>query len=346
MSKLKVGIIGASGYGGAELLRLLLTHNQVEVVGIYSRSYLGKPMHELYPGFYEISELIFSDEDALVAASDVIFASLPHGISEPIARKCADANKRFIDLGADFRLHDEADYEAWYNLPFKEKALHEQAVYGLSEIYPKQIKQANIIGNPGCYPTSIALAMYPLMKLDIDFDQHIIIDAKSGVTGAGKEPSEGSHFPNVNEAFHPYKVAEHRHTPEIEQTLSEMRNDTIHITFVPHLLPVSRGIISTVYVKLKDAIALDDIHQHYVETYQTHRFVRVLEQGKMANLKYVQYSNYCDISVHYDKRTHTLIVVSAIDNMVKGAAGQAIQNMNLMYGFAEDEGLKLIPPSF
>lgn len=346
MNKIQVGIIGASGYGGAELLRLLLNHNQVEIAGINSRSYIGKPICELYPGFQAISDLVFTDEDAVIAASDLIFASLPHGISEPIAKKCADANKCFIDLGADFRLHDEADYQAWYNVPFKEKALHEQAVYGLSEIYPEQIKQAKIIGNPGCYPTSIALALYPLMTTNYAFDEHVIIDAKSGVTGAGKELSEGSHFPNVNEAFHPYKVANHRHTPEIEQTLTEMHKQKVQITFVPHLLPISRGIISTIYVKMDEAINFEDLYQHYVDTYKNHTFVRVLENGKCANLKYVQYSNYCDISLHYDTRTHTLVLVSAIDNMVKGAAGQAIQNMNLMYGFAEDEGLKLIPPSF
>lgn len=346
MEKLKVGVIGASGYAGAELVRLLLSHPNVEIGGIYSRSYTGKPISDLYPGFQSVSYLVFDDEDSVIHNSDVIFASLPHGISEKYAKKCFDANKKFIDVGADFRLYDEEDYKEWYNLPYNEKELHKESVYGLSEIYKDKIKDATIIGNPGCYPTSVSLAMYPILANALQSNDHIIIDAKSGVTGAGKELSEVTHFPTINEGFHPYKVAQHRHTPEIEQSLSDFAKKDITITFVPHLLPVNRGIISTIYCKVNPEVTLEEIHTLYCDTYINHKFVRVLPLEKVSDLKYVTYSNYCDISLHLDKRTNTLIVVSAIDNMVKGAAGQAIQNMNIMYGFEEDAGLNYIPPSF
>lgn len=345
MEKIKVGIIGASGYAGSELLRLLLMHPKVSIVGIYSRSYQGKKISELYPGFQNICDLVFIKAEKVIESSDIVFASLPHGISEAYAKQCRDQKKKFIDLGADFRLYDEKAYQTWYQLAYKQPDLHQDSVYGLSEIYKEKIKQAPIIGNPGCYPTAVAFALYPILKQGIK-NKHIIIDAKSGVSGAGKEPSETSHFVNVNEGFHPYKVAMHRHTPEIEQTLSEMAKAKISITFVPHLLPINRGIITTNYVELAEEYSLEAIHTLYSEAYQKHKFIRVLPLGADANLKYVQYSNYCDISLHLDTRNHTLIVVSAIDNMIKGAAGQAIQNMNIMYELEEDMGLNFIPPSF
>ena len=346
LTKIKAGVIGASGYAGAELVRLLSTHPNVELVGINARSYIGQSISDLYPSFYQIIDLIFEEEDNVIAKSDVIFASLPHGVSEPIAKKCMQANKVFIDLGADFRLYEEKDYQEWYHLNYQEKALHEQAVYGLSELFADQIKTANIIGNPGCYPTSIALACAPMLQSEWMLDSHIIIDSKSGTTGAGKGLSETSHFPRLNESFAPYKVGGHRHTPEIEQTLSILANDKVSVTFTPHLLPVNRGIISTIYIKCKDNISLEKVHQHYVDFYQNHQFVRVLPLSRTADLKYIKYTNYCDISLHMDARTNTLIVVGCIDNMVKGAAGQAIQNMNIRFGLAEYAGLQAIPASF
>lgn len=346
MGKVKAGIVGASGYAGAELVRLLWNHPFVEVSAISSKSYTGKQISDLYPGFYKICDMEFEEEDDVIEKSDIIFASLPHGLSEPIARKCYDAHKKFIDLGADFRLQDEADYQEWYKLAYKDPELHKLAVYGLPELFREKIKGASIIGNPGCYPTSIVLALAPIMKMGVINEKDIIIDAKSGTTGAGKGLSETTHFPRCNESFAPYKIGAHRHTPEIEQTLSELCGEQTNITFTPHLLPVNRGIISTIYLNLTDEVNIEDLHDAYTKFYEQEQFVRVLPLGSTADLKYIKYSNYCDISIHFDERNHRLILVSAIDNMVKGAAGQAIQNLNILYEFDEGTGLGMIPASF
>lgn len=346
MKKIQAGVIGASGYAGAELVRLLLQHPYAQVAAISSQSYSGQSIADLYPGFYQVCDLVFEDEDSVIAKSDIVFASLPHGLSEPLARKCFDAQKRFIDLGADFRLRKESDYQQWYHLSYQDPALHTQAVYGLPELFREDIKKAKIIGNPGCYPTSIALALAPLMKLGIANETNIIIDSKSGTTGSGKGLSELTHFPRCNEAFAPYKIGSHRHTPEIEQTLSDICGNPVSISFTPNLLPINRGILSTIYVELMDACALAKLWEAYAMAYANEPFVRVLPLGKVADLKFVKYSNYCDISLHMDERNHRLILVSAIDNMVKGAAGQAIQNMNILYDLDEDSGLRYVPASF
>ena len=346
MDKIKVGIIGASGYAGAELVRLLLNHPNAEISGIYSKSNEGDKINSLYPSFNNICELYFEDKDKVIEGADIVFASLPHGLSEEIAKKCDELNKKFIDLGADFRLHDEEDYKEWYKLDYHEKSLHKKQVYGLSEVFVDQIKDATLIGNPGCYPTSIGLALYPALRNKLINLDHIIIDSKSGATGAGKGLSDNTHFPRANESFAPYKIAEHRHTPEIEQTIYLISKEKCKITFVPHLLPVNRGIVSTIYVDLKENYDLETIYHIYKNTYKDKKFVRILDLGKTSDLKYIKYSNYCDISLHLDKRNNRLIIVSCIDNMVKGAAGQAIQNMNIMYGLEEDTGLNYIPASF
>lgn len=345
MKPIHVGIIGANGYVGAELIRLLLQHPHVETIAIYSRSNEKEQLASIYPNFYTITNLTFVNEEVLFNESDVIFTSLPHGVSEEYALKCLSMNKRCIDLGADFRLDNEADYQEWYNLPYKYQELHKESVYGLSEIYHSAIKSAKIIGNPGCYPTAIALGLYPLLANQLYSSSHIIIDAKSGITGAGKNVSDTTHFANVYDGFHPYNVAKHRHTPEIRQTLSKFSGSDMHVTFVPHLLPINRGIIATMYVQVAK-IQLDTLHQLYVDTYKNHPFVRVLDLHKTSDIKYVKYSNYCDISLFYDETNQTCIIVSAIDNMVKGAAGQAIQNMNIIYGFDETSGLTTIPYAF
>ena len=350
---IKVSIIGATGYAGAELVRLLLSHPKAELKNISSKSFVGETINKIYPNLNKYCEKILTDEDSAIEDSDVVFASLPAGLSDEIAKKCFEKKILFIDLGADFRLSNEEDYKKWYKKDYKYKEIHNEAIYSIPEIIKydnfynkKDLKKAKIIGNPGCYPTSIGLALAPALANKIIEKEDIIIDSKSGATGAGRELTLNTHFAECNEAFAPYKIAEHRHTPEIEQTLSNIYGDEIKITFVPHLLPLNRGILSTIYAKLKDKNSLENIFNLYKEFYKDAKFVRVLNIGNIANLKNVKYSNYCDISIHIDERTNKLIIVSAIDNMVKGAAGQAIQNMNIALGFEEDAGLDIIPPAF
>lgn len=344
-SKIKVGIIGATGYAGVELLRLLLSHPYVDIAAISSVSYEGKPISEVYPNLKDICDDILVDETAVVTKSDVVFASLPHGLSEPIAKKCVEKGALFIDLGADFRLYNEKDYQEWYQLNYHEKAIHQDAVYCIPELHRAQLAGKKIVGNPGCYPTSIALGLAPLFQNHLAKKDGIIIDSKSGVSGSGRSLSQMTHYPDCNEAFAPYKIAQHRHTPEIEQTLSNLSGEDVTITFVPHLLPVNRGILSTSYVELKDNTPLSDIYKLYKDFYQDEQFVRVLDLGNIANIKNVRLSNYCEISLHKDERTNRLIVVSAIDNMVKGAAGQAIQNMNILCGIPENTAINMVTPA-
>lgn len=345
-TKIKAGIIGATGYAGVELVRILASHPQVELAAISSVSFEGKDISEVYPQLAGLVQKTLVNEDEVIAAGDVVFASLPHGLSEPIAAKCMAQGKVFIDLGADFRLYDEADYKQWYGLDYGDKALHAQAVYALPELYRDSIASARVLGNPGCYPTSIALALAPLLQSGAGDSSGIIIDSKSGVTGAGRTPAQGYHFPECNETFAPYKVAGHRHTPEIEQTLSGLAGTKVTVTFVPHLLPINRGILTTAYCSLTKPLDLDALHGLYTARYAGEPFVRVLPKGGTASVKTVRHSNFCDISVHLDERTNRAIIVSAIDNMVKGAAGQAVQNMNLVFGLTETTGLMMIPPCF
>jgi len=343
--KIKVGIIGATGYAGVELLRLLLSHPYVEIASLSSVSFEGKPISEVYPNLKDICDDVLTNEEEVLEKSDVVFASLPHGLSEPFGKKCVEQDKLFIDLGADFRLYDEKDYTEWYNLPYKEKDLHKVAVYCIPELHRSLLKGKKIIGNPGCYPTSISLGLAPLFVNDLAVEDRIIIDSKSGVSGSGRGLSQMTHYPDCNEAFAPYKIAVHRHTPEIEQNLSGLAKRKVTITFVPHLLPVNRGILSTMYVDLKENKSIDELLSLYKEFYKNEKFVRVLDKGNIANIKNVRLSNYCEVSLHKDERTNRLIVVSAIDNMVKGAAGQAIQNMNIALEIPEDTAINMITPS-
>lgn len=344
--KIKVGIIGATGYAGIELVRLLLAHKNVELTALSSVSFEGRPICEIYPSLNEICDMTLTDEDKVIESCDVVFTSLPSGLSEPLAEKCQKSGAKLIDLGADFRLKDENDYEKWYKLTYKNKDLHKNAVYCIPELHRASVSEnTSVIGNPGCYPTSVGLGLAPLAKAGLIQKNSIVIDSKSGTTGAGRGLSQTTHFPDCNEAFSPYKVAEHRHTPEIEQTISELCGEPQCVTFVPHLLPISRGILSTIYLTPTKTISLDEIHSIYEAFYKNERFVRVLKKGSAANLKNVRMSNYCDISIHYDEHTNRIIIVSAIDNMVKGAAGQAIQNMNLLFKLNESEGLCIVPPA-
>lgn len=343
---INAGIIGATGYAGAELVRILLTHPQVKIAAIGSKSFEGQALSDVYGSFFGLCDMVCENNDDVIEKSDVIFACVPHGLSQEIAVKCDSLGKKFIDLGADFRLDAEEDYKEWYGLTYTCPELHERAIYGLPELFFEQIKNANIIGNPGCYPTSIGLGLFPAIENGFVKTDSIIIDSKSGATGAGRGLAQNTHFPDCNEAFAPYKVASHRHTPEIEQTLSRAAGKKVLVTFVPHLLPVNRGIVSTMYVKLEDGVSKEQIRNAYEAKYKNSHFVRVLKDGNIANLRNVKYTNLCDISLHFDDRTGTLIVVSAIDNMVKGAAGQAIQNMNIIFGLEEQTGLEFIPPAF
>lgn len=346
MNKTKVGIIGATGYAGSELARLLYSHPCVELTAISSVSYVGKKISEVYPSFNTINDSVLVDEDTVIDSCELVFASLPHGLAEKIARKCYDKGVKLIDLGADFRLSDDQDYSKWYGLEYGDKELHNHAVYCIPELHRERVKGVEIIGNPGCYPTSISLAVAPLLSLGVIDTSTIIIDSKSGVTGAGRGLTQTTHYPDCNEAFSPYKIAAHRHTPEIEEVLSNIAGEKLRVTFVPHLLPVNRGIVSTIYANLSAKADIAQIKADYRKFYENEKFVRVLADGAVSNLKNVKYSNYCDISLHFDERTNRVIVVSAIDNMVKGAAGQAIQNMNILLGFDESSGLDFVPPSF
>nr|WP_317413416.1 N-acetyl-gamma-glutamyl-phosphate reductase [uncultured Solibaculum sp.] len=346
MDKIKVGVIGATGYAGLELVRLLLSHPDVEVEAVSSVSFKGKKISEIYPQLTGLFDKTLTDDMDVVNRCQVVFGSLPHGLSEPIARRCVDDGKLFIDMGADFRLKKESDYTQWYGGSYQDPDLHKRAVYSIPELHRRLVPGAKLIANPGCYVTSVCLGLAPLYQNKAVLPDSLIIDAKSGATGAGRGLSLSTHYTECNEAFAPYKVASHRHTPEMEQVLSELNGAPVTLTFVPHLLAVNRGIVSTMYLVLAADWEEDKVRRLYEDFYHKERFVKLLPKGCIANLKNVKYSNYCHISLHSDVRTHRLIVVSTIDNMVKGAAGQAIQNMNLALGLREETGLCMTPPAF
>ena len=343
---IQAGIIGATGYAGIELVRLLLQHPQATVAAVSSVSFEGQALADIYPNLNGITSLTCTNAEDVISQSDVVFAALPHGLSQDTAAACVQQGKKFIDLGADFRLDDPAEYTQWYQCEFKHPELHRQAVYGLCELFREDIRKAFVIGNPGCYPTSVALGLAPALQKGLVSPSGIVVDSKSGTTGAGRKPTQTTHFPDCNEAFSAYKVASHRHTPEIEQTLSKLAGQAATVTFVPHLLPVNRGILSTIYARLSKGVTPDQVRQAYEQAYAYEPFVRVLAPGKEVNIRNVRCSNYCDIQVYTDVHTGLLVVTSVIDNMVKGAAGQAIQNMNLLFGLEETAGLTMIPPAF
>ena len=343
---IKAGIVGATGYAGAELVRLLLGHPEAEIAAISSVSFEGTPLSDVYPAYRSLCDMVCENQDAVVEKCDVIFAALPHGLSQGLAQQCADAGKVFIDLGADFRLEDEETYKDWYQGEFENKELHKQAVYGMPEFFREKIKGSRIIANPGCYTTAVPMALAPAVVKGLVSVQGIIADCKSGTTGCGRKPSQRTHYPELNESFSAYKVANHRHCPEMEQTLTKLAGKAAKVTFVPHLLPINRGILATCYAQLKDGVTEDQLREVYEAFYKDEYFVRVLPKGTVADVKTVQYSNFVDISVHVDQRAGLLVAISAIDNMVKGAAGQAVQNMNLVFGLKETTGLEIVPPAF
>ncbi len=340
---IKVGIYGASGYTGQECLRLLLRHSGVEVVAITSRRYAGLPIADVYPVFAGLTSLAFMNAapHEVAREADVIFLALPHSESMKVAPIFWESGKKVIDLSADFRLRDVDVYESWYGRHVSPQ-LVPQTVYGIPELYREEVAKTRFVANPGCYPTSIILGSAPALKNGLIDTTSVIVDSKSGTSGAGREPAVGSLFCEVNEGFKAYKVCNHRHTPEIEQELSRLAGQEIRVSFTPHLLPLDRGILSTIYATLTRDITGKEVTELYRNYYEGERFVRICQPGSFPNVAFVRGSNYCDIGVAVDARTQRLIVVSAIDNLVKGAAGQAIQNMNILCGFPEHEGLEMI----
>ncbi|MCH3972911.1 MAG: N-acetyl-gamma-glutamyl-phosphate reductase [Oscillospiraceae bacterium] len=342
----KAGVIGATGYAGAELVRILAGHPQAELSAVSSVSFTGKPLSSVYPAYYGLCDMVCGTQEEVLQKSDVVFAALPHGLSQPLAKACHDADKVFVDLGADFRLERLDEYESWYGVKAVYPELHQQAVYGLPEFFREQIRGKKLIANPGCYTTAVPMALVPALQAGLISKDGIIADCKSGVTGAGRKQTQDTHYPELNEGMHAYKVGGHRHTPEIEQTLRRICGEEVTVTFTPHLLPVNRGILATCYAHLTPGTTLEKLQQTYEAFYQKEYFVRVLPQGMHADINHVRCSNFCEIELHVDPRTNLLIAVSALDNMVKGAAGQAVQNMNLALGLPETAGLTMFPPAF
>jgi N-acetyl-gamma-glutamyl-phosphate reductase len=342
---IKVGIIGAAGYGGGELVRLICQHPEAELVSLTGHSNAGKHILDVFPHLRGYTDLMITelDVDYLAAKADVVFLALPHGHAVATATTLIEAGVKVIDLGADFRFNDTKIYEEWYKVEHTNPNLAGEAVYALPEIWRESIPSARVIGNPGCYPTSIALGLYPLLKAGLAELDSIIIDSKSGVSGAGRTPSSTVVYSECDDSINPYKVASHRHTPEIEQSLSRIAGGDIKVTFTPHLTPMTRGILSTIYAKLNVKGLAADIQKLYEDTYKGEFFVRVLPQGVYPKTKWVAGSNFCDISVKLDTRTGRIVICSVIDNLVKGAAGQAVQNMNILFGLPENTGLKQVP---
>lgn len=346
---LKVGIAGATGYGGIELLRLLGNHPAVEVVLAGTESYVGLEMASVYPHLASRVSLIGRDAtpEALASECDLVFTALPHGVPMKLAPAVLAAGKKLIDLGADFRLRDLEAFESWYKHAHAAPELMAKAVYGLPELYRDQIRGAALVGNPGCYPTSCALAAAPLLKAGVVERRGIIFDSKSGVSGAGRGANLGVHFSEINENFKAYNIAGgHRHTPEVEQTLSDLVGEPVVVSFTPHLVPMTRGILTTAYFQLTADLSTDQCLALFREHYAAEPFVRVRPAGDLPTTKQVSGSNYCDIGLQVDRRTGRVLVISVIDNLVKGAAGQAIQNMNLLFGLPETTGLLAAAPVY
>ena len=338
----RVGIVGASGYTGVELARILCNHPGVELTVATSRQYAGKPLSHAFPSLRGLVDLLCEDlhGEALAARADLFFTAVPHQTAMNIVPQLLGAGRTVVDLSADFRLHDAAVYEQWYQV-HSARELLPVAVYGLPELHRREIRETRLVANPGCYPTSAVLGLAPLLRAGLIDPDTIIIDAKSGVSGAGRVAQAGSLYCEVADGFRAYKVGEHRHTPEIEQELSGISGRPVTVSFTPHLVPMSRGILSTIYAKATGPLA--DLDELYRDFYREEEFVRTCPQGTYPATQFVRGSNYCDIGCKYDPRTGRVIVLSAIDNVVKGAAGQAVQNMNILCGFPENTGLGTVP---
>ncbi len=340
--KFKIGVVGGTGYTGVELLRLLVQHPNVELTAVTSRSEAGQPVASLYPNLRGRLDLPFSEPDlAQLAQCDLVFFATPNGVAMKMVPQLLDAGVRVIDLAADFRLRDPLAWEAWYGVPHACVDILSEAVYGLPEMNRTAIAQARIVANPGCYPTAVQLGFLPLLEQGLIDKHHLIADAKSGVSGAGREAKVGSLLCETSESLKAYGVSGHRHLPEIRQGLTQIAGHEVGLTFVPHLTPMIRGIHATLYgrITVDDA---GDLQALFEERYRNEPFVDVMPQGSHPETRSVRGSNMCRMAIHRPQSGDTIVILSAIDNLVKGAAGQAVQNMNIMLGLAEIAGLEQI----
>ena len=342
---IKVGIIGATGYAGGELVRILMRHKEAQIIWYGSKSYIDKKYSNVFKNMFKIVEDTCLDDNLLELASqvDVIFTATPQGYLASILNEEILKQVKIIDLSADYRIKDVSVYETWYGIEHKSPQFIEEAVYGLCEVNREAIKKARLVANPGCYTTCSILTVLPLLKAGLIKPASIIVDAKSGTSGAGRGAKVDTLFCEVNENIKAYGVTSHRHTPEIEEQLSYAAKENLVINFTPHLVPMNRGILVTAYADLKEDVSIETIRAAYAHCYQKEPFIRVLDAGICPETKWVEGSNYVDLNVIKDERTGRVIMLGAIDNLMKGAAGQAVQNMNLMFGFQENEGLDLIP---
>jgi len=343
MKKIKAAILGASGYTGSELLRILYNHPLAEINHLTADRHAGEKIHEVFPHFLNLLniELKPLDPNSIPEDTDVVFLALPHGKSSNVIKEIIKRNIKIIDLGADFRLSPDS-YNKWYG-EHSCPDLIKESVYGITELYREEIKKAKLIANPGCYPTSAIIPIAPLIKINL-INEHIIIDSKSGVSGAGRSIDLAYHFCEVNEGVKAYNVGEHRHAPEIEECLSVLSQKEVKVSFTPHLIPIDRGIISTIYVKPTEIISTEEIIEILENFYGSDKFIRILPKNQFPSTSNVKGSNFCDVGVKSLPENNLIILVSVIDNLVKGASGQAIQNMNLMFQMDEDLGLNF-PPS-
>ncbi|MDY6823227.1 MAG: N-acetyl-gamma-glutamyl-phosphate reductase [Thermodesulfobacteriota bacterium] len=341
---IRAAVVGGTGYAGAELVRLLAGHPDVEITALTSRQYTDKPFTEVYPALKGMVDLMCGQyaPEKVCAGTDVVFIALPHKLPMALVPDILDHGCRVVDLSADFRFTDVALYEQHYQ-SHTSPGLCKKTVYGLCEVYGQRIKSAALVGNPGCYPTSVLLPLVPLIRAGAIDPTSIIADAKSGVSGAGRSPSLGTHICEVQESFKAYKVDAHRHAPEMTAVLAEESGGKVDLCFVPHLVPMIRGMLSTIYVSLLQRLATEDVLGILADFYKDSRFIRLCDAGTFPETRYVRGSNYCDIGVKVTEGGDRLILVSAIDNLVKGAAGQAVQNMNIMFDVDETAGLDMIP---
>lgn len=338
---IKAGVLGATGYAGIETVRLLLRHSGVNLTRIVSHSNVGTKISDLYPNLRGICDMEFSalDPDDIANSCDIVFTALPHGASKEVIPKLYEKGLKIIDLSGDFRYDDPAVYEKWYGQPHSAPELLEQSVYGLCELYRDKIKDARLVGNPGCYTTCSISGLYPIVQSGFADNHSIIIDAKSGVTGAGRGLNLPNLFCECTETMKAYKVATHRHTSEIEQELSHAAGEDIVLSFTPHLIPMKRGIFATCYINLKEKKTTEELISLYKDFYKGEQFVTVYDAGSLPEVKHIAGSNRIGIGITVDERLNRAVIISCLDNLIKGAAGQAVQNMNIMCGLPEETGL-------